>query len=1116
MIGRVLCLSLFLATAAQAESDRNPAELGNYTKAEILLARYGNEARQKLFAKALEVRTITNQHIVGQDHLAAALQIRLVQYLNSVGTRKEEPVALHIIGLPGVGKTSLLAVLDELGFPVVRLDAQKFSGGEQSGSSYFLMQALEQTLRLRTHPDQPLILFVDELDKVPEIKLSENGKEVSQPVIASLNEILSEGKLANSNILGRVMDFSNVFILTAMNFSPVQIESFSKQSLGKTKSFWDYTEADLAKFDKWIRSSSTSQSSVAKVMALLFRSNTISRMIPDAMVAKSLFADDFDQIVGKNIETVVNRIAGKSNRLQVTHTSAYTEFLRRVSVYAPSGARMTVKRVDLLTEQLVTVAMHANLQDDESLALPRQIVLDFEKSGTHAVIRIQALSGSGPRARVRSQGDVKVLYNSSTGSFELPMDALKPLPARLAKNAQDQDKKLSSRKITVAQVRTHRRLLENNHDLAKHLNRVIFGQPELASQLDENLHLYMNSEEEVLRYQTVPGFTGVGKSAIVIEAAKKLGIELVKLNMQHYSGDSQEAADRFAEDLYLQIEEAQRKSPKGKYILLLEETDKAFEIDPGNGSNTKRPAMAVLKDLLDKGTSTVTLKSRWDQAERKVIDIRTGYMVLTMNFPVDHFDLKADPRLTTIEDMQRVHHDVSSSPEALRSLFTSMFLPDTVNRLLAASTQVARPLDRLGYEQVLRAQINEALVALSSGETGKKNHGALKVEMTAAYFNQYLFAESVIPSEGGRQAANTAKTLLIRDLLEAVAALPKGSTLYGHPLTITLDYAAKSRTSGPRVLATARLTSGKASSRRALFKSPRKLRFPPVQEFGNLEAQRILITAHEFGHAMAAVMHGFRIEHAVAVSPVPSIGGYVKPKRNLNPTGATLLADLMVSLGSIAMERLIFSDTPTEPTSMLEISHGPNQDIQMATKAIWKIIHQYGMDPDGGIIERSGLKGEHRELYDKREYFFAELPDEKIEQLSLVVRDLVDHLVLQMQQAHSQDWYRTKIVDFARKGAVNEKELYALIDYPFPGENNIFLGEDLRVNREFKAELAIEPESVSTARRFKQGEHKKTASENMRDTLDVFIASLSKRLHPTAVGGACDAALAAGASESKK
>ncbi len=958
------------------------------------------------------------------------------------------------------------------------------------------MEALERAVTLQASPDLPLIVFVDELDKVPEKK---DGKEVSQPVISHLNGILSEGHTSDLRF-GKNLNFSNIFVLSAMNFAPSQIEAFSKEILSKEKSFWDFSEEDMIKFDQWIRSSDAAQASVAKVLSLLFRSNTVSRLIPDAVVAKALYGDDFDHIVKLSTQAAVERLSkNKSVGLRVKTTDHYLNFLRKTTVFAPSGARMSVKRADLLTEQLITMAIRVDLNLPVTFSLPRDVEIDYDADKNVAIINVQALIKNGSKTEVKASQQIALTYNPTIGSFEFPKDLIKSIPENLVKKAEDHAAVEAKRKLTRAQIAASRDLLQNDHSLEKHLNSVIFDQAELAESLDRNLQLYINSEEKSVRYQTIPGFTGVGKTAIVMAAAEKLGIPVVKMNMQEYSGDAQEAADKFGEDLYNRIQLAKMQSKTGKFIVLLEELDKCYEVDPSDGKPVRRPVLAYVKDLLTDGKRKVTVKNAWSSQQME-IDINGAYAVLTMNFAVDQFDLKSDPRLTTIEDMQDLYEQISSSPDAINSLFKTIFLPETINRLISNSMQIARPLSHEGYQNIISEQIEEALHDLSSSTKSSKNHTGVTIKFTPSYRDEYLFAEAVIPSQGGRQAAQSAKALILKDTLEAIANLPKNSPLYSKPIEITLDYKRKTKTTNPTVQASAKLseksdkTKAKSDMQQELYSSERILRFPPMIEFRNMPAKRVHVASHEFGHAFAAVFFGFRFEYATAVSPNPSIGGYVKPRKLDFETGKSLLADLMVSIGSRAMERIIFSANPENPESVLNVTSGPTTDIQMATTTIWNIIHQLGMDPNGGVIERSGLAGNHRDDYLHRKYFFSEIPDEKITQLSMVIRDLENFLVKEMLQAHDLKWYQSKITTFARRGGLNESDFYELIGYSYPGDNRIFIGEELALSTRFEKSLIVEPTSVVEARRFQQG-NGRTAPQNMERLFKTFQDILSYRLH---------------------
>ncbi len=80
-----------------------------YHRIDIAEARFGTRQRQQLLAAAYGLKERLAKLVVGQSRLGQAMQDRSVQYLESFGTRKKDPIALHMIGLTGIesGRASL-------------------------------------------------------------------------------------------------------------------------------------------------------------------------------------------------------------------------------------------------------------------------------------------------------------------------------------------------------------------------------------------------------------------------------------------------------------------------------------------------------------------------------------------------------------------------------------------------------------------------------------------------------------------------------------------------------------------------------------------------------------------------------------------------------------------------------------------------------------------------------------------------------------------------------------------------------------------------------------------------------------------------------------------------
>ena len=219
-----------------------------------------------------------------------------------------------------------------------------------------------------------------------------------------------------------------------------------------------------------------------------------------------------------------------------------------------------------------------------------------------------------------------------------------------------------------------------------------------------------------------------------------------------------------------------------------------------------------------------------------------------------------------------------------------------------------------------------------------------------------------------------------------------------------------------------------------------------------------------------------------------------------------MLADLMVTIGSRAMERIFASRHPAQQSSVLEITPGSKLDIAQATSLMWQIVYQLGMDPGGGVIERSGLKGDENDDYLHRNYLFEPLSDDKVHQLSMVIRDLEDYLVTQLLRIHDTNWYFERISEFAKQAVLTEEQFYQLLEYPFPGENEIFIGARTRTSREFQNLIESDPDSVVRAREFKQ-KNGNTAAENLSGAMKVFESSLNTRMHSTKHNPDCEADL---------
>ena len=400
---------------------------------------------------------------------------------------------------------------------------------------------------------------------------------------------------------------------------------------------------------------------------------------------------------------------------------------------------------------------------------------------------------------------------------------------------------------------------------------------------------------------------------------------------------------------------------------------------------------------------------------------------------------------------------------------------------------ILKPLDEAAYKKVIEAQVKSVLQErLIDPETGR-NLGLIDIELTPAY-RKYLFSETVIPSEGARNTVMATRRLLSRDLERALENIPKSSELSTQPLVLTLDF--KPGTAKVAVYAQVKSKVG-TEKPKEIFGQDVALVFPPLAAKGRMDPFRVFVGVHEFGHAYSFVRMGGRIEYATVISPSAGIGGYVRPTSvDSTFTAKGEIADLYSTLASRAMERIFLSKDPLSPDSVLDISPGSSNDIKQATRALWNLVYEYGLDPMGGVIERKGMTP--MGIYAK----FEDLPASMVDALGMVMKDLENYLVKDLLQSHPIEWYRDKIVAFARAGGVNEKEFYSLIGYPYPGDNTETAGESSLLYKHFGDVMHKPSRETQKARKFRQGQTGRTTEQTLNDGVDFFVKSLKARLHP--------------------
>ena len=1074
------CIAAIVCRPDFASADVDP-----YVRDRVANARFGTGKREELLRKSYSIASAINSTIFGQEVAASVMQDRVIQYLENFPNRQGEPPHVNFIGLTGVGKSAIVDKLRELGFPVLQVDAQRYAvpGRDLIGEyGYFL----EEQARLH----KPLIIVVEELDKLAEIRPNKEGvtTEVTWPTIAAMNEALSNGRVT----VGRTqpLDLSNFLFVTNMNFAPSEVEAFSLEVLGAEKSFYDFTVEDFDRFDQWVQND---RSARYKVLSRLFRSNTVGRFAPNTVIMQSLKWQNYENIVRKVVaDAVVLNAAGANSgkRVQVDVDESMIAFLLRETTYAPSGARETVKRAGALMEQLINFGIKADEPNSESLNRPRRLRISALTDGagqTRAAIEVTPLVLRAPAGQGRK------LFDGVTFTAEATFNRVSRLflpPAAIASikpAATSQRKPIGLTPVTNKAVMAARfpRAISTLDGMTAHISSKLIDQENLAALMEDDFRRYMGRPGPAIKepsYRILAGLPGNGKSDVVAIAAGFAHLPVVRLNMQNYTSDSADSVAAFLQELSSKTSQARAASPTGRFVLLIEELDKIHEILP-DGKLVARPVMAAVKDLLNDGLAEITSPV---SSQRVTADIRTALTYVTMNFSVDRFNFHADPRLTTAEDVRRASNSIKKRPADLKGVLGAMFLPETVSRMLAKTT-IVDPPTQAGHERIADLQIpnvgRERLI-----DADGRNVARVQVEVAPSY-RSYLYSESVIPSEGARLTVINSKTLFASDLEAALKNLPRGRKYATQPLTLTFTYQPERRT----VTVQARLASDTKDKDVEVLKKVAELRFPPIEIEGQVPINRMRVSAHEFGHARMGQMLGLRFETVVVAAPTNAMGGYVKFWSG-NRAAKDMVADIYSLLASRAFERIVLSASPRAAESVLDITPGASRDIQMATESLFAMLNKLGFNPYGGTMDRIGFPYAN----------FSSLPHDVVEKLGAVLRDLEAHMVDDLLNAQPQSWYVDKITQLARKGAMSEAEFYALVGAPYPGEDKNPFGSDSLLRKYFGPAVEAELPASIQARSAPIDQNGRTVAAALDLYVKVFVESLQRHFKSPGAHMSCE------------
>ena len=120
---------LLVATRGAEAQPKKGRRIAPY-KDSITDARFPSDARGQVLRNLRGLEKVAEDRLIGQEALVQVLRSKLTNYVDKWGKVEQgaAPFALHMIGPPGIGKTSVFSVLEQMGVRVVRIEAQSYVG----------------------------------------------------------------------------------------------------------------------------------------------------------------------------------------------------------------------------------------------------------------------------------------------------------------------------------------------------------------------------------------------------------------------------------------------------------------------------------------------------------------------------------------------------------------------------------------------------------------------------------------------------------------------------------------------------------------------------------------------------------------------------------------------------------------------------------------------------------------------------------------------------------------------------------------------------------------------------------------------------------------------------
>jgi len=804
------------------------------------------------------------------------------------------PSIFVMMGTSGVGKSAVIDHIDKQGVPVIQVDVQTFLNNEKDLKSYLQQELYDQ--------NEPIVLALEEIDKLTSTK---RGKFI----LSQINEILASGKIYRKSL-------DSVFILMTMNFKDQTIREVVKNALDQDRLLSSLKSAELQSVFQWIH---THAFAAYMILEHMFTDETVSRLAPNLHFFNPLSEADLLSILKNDFD-----LFEKSSYFRFD--SIDEELIKKVITwhYVPAyGARGPKAQFQYLLQHLKLVGERTPMIQDPECLKPRTIKASLKDDSIDLNITVL----NHKQLPIESKNFL-LRFNENHSALSTPENVLLAPKLTIIKE-RIQVKTTSKRDTIRARFGTHNHVSKK---IRRHLLDQIGGQTGVIHKVSEKLGQFLVSTHEWVHPLILAGFSGDGKSKIAREAFIAIDLPYLEINLSQFSEHSQDSLygffgqiERYLADHLDEIEEHH-----DHFGIILNELHKLTPSD-----TQEPPVLGALLSLIGEGSLSV------DADEFPLLhslNLKNVFFIMTMNFGHNRFGLLPDPRVTSIQDKIELIQKLNSSPHYVHDVITSLFRPDMTSRILP-HVLLMETLSLKDYRSQMKKLVH-SLIQQRFQPIHK-----LSINIDSSYY-RYLEEQTIVPSEGYRYTESEVKNIFQNDLNALLKFLPREKK--HEPASIIIKYA------HDEVL----FVLDDAS--KPYYQKKIVKRFPSPLKKKDLSKDRIHTAIHEAGHQMAASLVGYPTQRIEVIALESGASGMVRfdvsTKKNIY-TARLMIAEIAVTLGSRAFER-IFSDTdPFSRRAFSNLSLGPIGDIQMATETLWDILHRANLDPSGGTLERTGMSG---------------------------------------------------------------------------------------------------------------------------------------------------------------